>query len=122
MFATSARLQAEAIPSLWQSTTRVLCNTKMLLVFLRTTGLNEALRITPVYNNNWGVEPQNRDVSITENMTQHNWILLQSAKQWADRNDFKYAWHHDGKIYMRKADGERAHVIQRAEDLTRLAV
>lgn len=61
-------------------------------------------------------------VSITENMTQHSRILLQSAKQWADRNDFKYAWHRDGKVYVRKGDGERAHVIQRAEDLTRLAV
>lgn len=57
------------------------------------------------------------EVSIVENLTRLNRTLLDSAKKWADANAYKYAWHRNNKVLVRKAHGELAHVIRCDDDL-----
>lgn len=45
------------------------------------------------------------DAFILENMTRHNRELLRITKDWAAINHFRFAWHTNGKILLRKETG-----------------
>lgn len=57
---------------------------------------------------------------ITENLTAHNRRLLMTAKDWAEKNHFRFCWHRAGKIFVKKKEGDRARVIKSVADLDRL--
>lgn len=59
-------------------------------------------------------------VFITENLTKGNRELLFKTKQWAKVYNYKFAWHHNGKILLRKAEGLSAQVIRSVDDLSEL--
>lgn len=49
--------------------------------------------------------------SIVENLTKRNHELLWITKEWASNNSYRFAWHADGKIFLRKDTGElKVHV------------
>lgn len=48
---------------------------------------------------------------VTENLTNHNRQLLNVAKEWSKENSFQYAWHTNGKIFVRRANGECAIIL-----------
>ncbi|KAH7937235.1 hypothetical protein HPB49_009269 [Dermacentor silvarum] len=60
------------------------------------------------------------DLYMTENLTPQNRVLLRATKTWADENPYRFAWHRNGKILVRKCEGERAQVIKSVTDLERL--
>lgn len=60
-------------------------------------------------------------VHILENLTKHNRALLWSARQWARNKQYRYVWHRDGKVFVRRSDGERAFLIKCEEDLLTLS-
>lgn len=49
----------------------------------------------------------NRKIYIHEFLISNRRRLLQKAKLFARTNNFKYVWTRDGKIFMRRADGEK---------------
>lgn len=58
---------------------------------------------------------------ILENMTKKNKALLAVTKEWARNHDFKYAWHRNGKMFLRKKDGEKALMVRKEDDLRSFA-
>lgn len=60
------------------------------------------------------------DVFLLENMTVQNRVLLKSAKEWAHVNEFRFAWHRSGKVFVRKEEGESARLIKCVADLDKL--
>ncbi|KAH9365021.1 hypothetical protein HPB48_006776 [Haemaphysalis longicornis] len=61
------------------------------------------------------------DFFLTENLTKRTRALLFEVKNWAKEANFKYAWHSNGKVLVRKADGEKAIRIANAADLNKLS-
>lgn len=57
---------------------------------------------------------------MMENLTAYNRTLLKNAKDWALDNQFSYAWHRNGKVFVKKCEGARRHLIKRVSDLDRL--
>lgn len=66
-------------------------------------------------------EPKN-GVFILENITKRNRELLNVAKQWAAENGFRFAWHSNGKILLRKDAGDRIIVVKSEAQLSTLRV
>lgn len=64
-----------------------------------------------------GIKPY---VYIQENMTKRNRELLSAAKEWSNTSQYKYVWHRNGSVLVRKADGERAHVVRCRDDLSKI--
>lgn len=62
------------------------------------------------------------DVFIAENMTKQNRALFWVAKDWAKTSEFRYVWHRNGSILVRKRDGEQAYVVKNEGDLSKLLV
>lgn len=56
-------------------------------------------------------------VFICENMTSRSRGLLSAAKQWLKQSGYKYAWHANGKILVRRATGDSATIIKCEDDL-----
>ncbi|XP_075738947.1 uncharacterized protein LOC119181078 [Rhipicephalus microplus] len=63
----------------------------------------------------------NEHFFLTENLTKRARALLFEAKNWAKEANFKYAWHSNRKVLVRKADGEKAIRIANASDLNKLS-
>lgn len=61
------------------------------------------------------------DVSICENMTVQNRKLLRDVREWANANDYRFAWHANGKVFVRKQENESAVVIRCTTDLDKLS-
>lgn len=61
------------------------------------------------------------DLYIAENITKQTRALLATTKDWAKQNRYAYAWYKNGKIFLRKRDGDRAFLIRTADDLTTLS-
>lgn len=61
------------------------------------------------------------NIYICENMTRRAKELLYTTKEWAQTNDWKYAWHANGKVRLRKKQGDTPRVIKDVSDLSRLA-
>lgn len=57
---------------------------------------------------------------ILENLTKANRILLGQTKAWAKDHGYRYAWHKNGKNFIRKKDGDRAIIVRDAADLERI--
>ncbi|KAH8033742.1 hypothetical protein HPB51_015774 [Rhipicephalus microplus] len=53
---------------------------------------------------------------IQENLTSQSRQLLREAKEWARENRYKYAWHKNGKILLRKSDGDSVLVVRHRTD------
>lgn len=62
-----------------------------------------------------------KNVAILENMTKKSRELLQTTKQWASVNNFRFAWHSNGKILLRKNTGDDAIVVRSVAQLHELA-
>lgn len=58
---------------------------------------------------------------ISENLTAHNRALLKLAKDWASDNGYRFAWHRNGRILVKKDEGGRNVRIKCAADLDKLA-
>lgn len=56
-------------------------------------------------------------VFIQENLTKHCRLLLFEAKKWAKEQGFQFAWHRNGKILVRRKDGDRERLIRSVGDL-----
>lgn len=63
------------------------------------------------------LKPAETTAHIQENMTRQSKALLWSAKQWAREHNFKYVWHRNGAIFVRKTDGERALLVKSENEL-----
>lgn len=59
-------------------------------------------------------------VYIQENLTLSDRSLLWMTKEWARANRHQYVWYRNGKIFIRKSDGEPALVIASVADLDRM--
>lgn len=59
---------------------------------------------------------------ILENLTKKNKALLAVTKEWARNCGFKYAWHKNGKIYIKQKDGEKPLIVRNQSDLDSLVV
>lgn len=57
-------------------------------------------------------------VFLQENLTKHCRLLLFEAKKWAREQGFQFAWHRNGKILVRRKDGDPARLIRSVGDLT----
>lgn len=54
---------------------------------------------------------------INENLTKQNRELLAKAKEWTKGKGFMYVWHRNGKVFIRRKDGDDASVIRSEDDL-----
>lgn len=54
---------------------------------------------------------------ILENLTKKNRLLLATTKVWARNHGYKYAWHKNGKVYLRQKDGEKAIRVRNESEL-----
>lgn len=59
-------------------------------------------------------------VYIQENLTLHDRELLRSIKAAAREKGYRYVWHVNGKVLVRKTDGARAVHVKNTEDFERL--
>lgn len=59
-------------------------------------------------------------VSITENMTKHNRDLLRFTREWAMANCYRFSWHANGKVFVRRSEGCPAIAIRCQNDLSQL--
>lgn len=57
---------------------------------------------------------------VTENMTKHSRTLLAATKEWAKTKGYMYTWHKNGKVHLRKRDGEPVILIKSEQDLISL--
>ncbi|XP_077564066.1 uncharacterized protein LOC144179549 [Haemaphysalis longicornis] len=60
------------------------------------------------------------DLFLLENLTKRTRTLLFETKVWAKANNFKYVWHHNNKVLMRKVGGDPVVVVTNACDRDRL--
>lgn len=70
------------------------------------------------FNNKGNLDRSQSTVYILENMTRQSKALFWASKEWARENHFKYVWYKNGKVYVRKVEGERVFVIKSEADLT----
>ncbi|KAM7301285.1 hypothetical protein ISCGN_016804 [Ixodes scapularis] len=61
-----------------------------------------------------------KDGYIVENLTRQNRALLWTAKEWAKQHDYRYSWHRNGKIFVRRKEGDAAILTKCEMDLERL--
>lgn len=59
-------------------------------------------------------------VFVQENLTKHARALLFEAKSWAKDHNFQYAWYRNGRILIRRKDGEKAFLIKNTGDLEKI--
>ncbi|XP_046688851.1 uncharacterized protein LOC124374730, partial [Homalodisca vitripennis] len=59
-------------------------------------------------------------VFVNEHISPENKLLLAKTKEAARNKGFKYVWSRDGKIFVRKEDGEKCKKIDSAADLETL--
>lgn len=57
------------------------------------------------------------DVYIQANMTKQTRTLLWETKQWAQERNFRFVWHNNGKVLIRRNEGDRAIVVRSKHDL-----
>lgn len=58
--------------------------------------------------------------SILENMTKQNRELLRTTKEWASENGFRFVWHANNRILLRKNTGDDVIVVKSNEQLHQL--
>lgn len=58
---------------------------------------------------------------LTENLTKRTRALLFETKNWAKEMNFKYAWHANGRVLVRKADGDDPIHVSCTADLYKLS-
>lgn len=61
-------------------------------------------------------------VFVQENLTKHARALLFETKRWAKDHNFEYAWHRNGRIRVRRKDGEKAWLIRNTGDLGKISL
>lgn len=66
---------------------------------------------------NAALKEQNSTVRIYENMTAQNKRLFWQIKTKATEKGYRFAWHKEGKMFVRKAAGDRTVRIQSEDDL-----
>lgn len=59
-------------------------------------------------------------VYMLENLTKRTRVLLQDTKDWAKDAHFKYVWHNNGQVLVRKVDGNPVVVVTSTSDLDNL--
>ena len=57
------------------------------------------------------------NIFMLENLTKKTRTLLHDVKNWAKAKKYKYVWHSNGRILVRKADGLKAQVVTSVGDL-----
>lgn len=62
----------------------------------------------------------NDSIFVLENLTKRTRTLLTETKLWAKANNYKYVWHNNNKVLVRKADGQNAVVISCSSDRDKL--
>lgn len=63
--------------------------------------------------------PQDKEC-ILENLTKQSRELYWRTREWANDNNVQYVWHKNGKILIRKKDGEQAIHVKSWEGLSAL--
>ena len=59
-------------------------------------------------------------IYINQMLSQEMFSLLKKCKQWAVANKYKFVWHHQGEILIKKADKETPIRIKTEDDLIKL--
>lgn len=62
-----------------------------------------------------------KNIYICENLSRRTKELLFTTKEWAQTNDWKFAWHANGKVLLRKKEGDNPRVVKDVTDLSKLA-
>ncbi|KAH6932163.1 hypothetical protein HPB50_003203 [Hyalomma asiaticum] len=62
----------------------------------------------------------NSNVYISENMTKRPRHLLSKCKEWIKRSGYAFAWHTNGKIFIRRKLGDAAIAVRFEADLEAL--
>lgn len=57
------------------------------------------------------------DVYIQENLTKQTRKLLWETKQWARESNFQFVWHSNGKVLVRRTEGDKAIVVKSQRSL-----
>lgn len=57
---------------------------------------------------------------LLENMTRQDKALLWTTKEWAREHNYQFAWHRNGKIFVRRKAGDRATPVRSENDLLNL--
>lgn len=68
-----------------------------------------------------GIGDSAAPIYIEEELTKESYLLFKKAKQQL-KDNYKYIWHRNGNILVRKADGERYIVIRSVIDLDEISV
>ncbi|XP_042150700.1 uncharacterized protein LOC121838488 [Ixodes scapularis] len=56
------------------------------------------------------------NIYICENITRFSRTLLSATRQWAQKSGYAFVWHGNGKVLVRKQNGDRAVVIPHSGD------
>lgn len=67
------------------------------------------------------LQETNGKIFILENLTKRTRALLFETKTWAKVKNYKYVWHNNNRVLVRKADGLNKQVVRSADDLDKLA-
>nr|XP_037276084.1 uncharacterized protein LOC119169095 [Rhipicephalus microplus]XP_037276085.1 uncharacterized protein LOC119169095 [Rhipicephalus microplus] len=68
------------------------------------------------------LKEKDANIYFSENLTRRARTLLWTVKQWARDNGFRYVWYANGKIFIRRKDGEPSHVVRDASQLANFTV
>lgn len=63
------------------------------------------------------LKEKGKGIYLCENMTRRNRSLLYAVKDWAKINNYRFVWHSNGKILIRRKEGDSAYVIKNEADL-----
>lgn len=61
------------------------------------------------------------DAYMSENLSRRTTGLLNTTRDWARQNSGAYAWHKNGKGFLREPGGDQAILIRTTDDLAVLA-
>ena len=81
----------------------------------------DAKKDIKIYNLNVIVNSKSQQrIYINQMLTQELFLLLKKCKKWASKNRYKYVWHHQGEILIKKDDKELPLRIKNELDLNSL--
>ena len=65
---------------------------------------------------NLGLSASNR-IYINESLTPQSRAILTEAKRFRNQNGFKFIWTRNGRVFLRKEEGQRVHIFDSMKEL-----
>ncbi|KAL3177537.1 hypothetical protein MRX96_039102 [Rhipicephalus microplus] len=72
------------------------------------------------WDNRLKISKMNKEVRVLENLTKRSKTLLKEVKDWAKVNDYKFVWHRNYKILVKKAERHPTKPISDFRDAAKL--